>query len=104
MRTAFQFALLTALDNSSLSNMEERQPVSITYFVAENENLTSLNHIEPEGEDWKVFTEKCLKDKEQDTYKGDRSDLQFIKGKLVHNPHDVELNGAIPMTFKDSLY
>jgi hypothetical protein len=100
--TALQFAMLSALANCELTTLEARQSASLIYFDGENNDLAQLNQVELEGNDWTEFTKLCLRRKQRVAYKGERSALKLVKGKLVHNPHDVVLDGATPGVFQDN--
>lgn len=98
VRTAFRFAMLTALEHGF-----GRQSASLMYFDVENNDLEQLKQIQLEGEPWTEWTGKCLKNKEETVYHGEgRSGLQLVIGSLVHNPHQVELEGATAETFEDN--
>jgi hypothetical protein len=66
-----------------------------------NDDLDELNQIELEGAEWAEFTGQCLCGEKRDAYVGERSALQLVKGELVHNPHEVELDGLTPQAFED---
>lgn len=86
VQTSLRFAMLSALQEG-----EGRRSAS----------LHELNQIELEGNDWTTFTQLCLRGKMRDAYKAECSALQLVKGMLVHNPHEVELNGAKSQMFED---
>jgi hypothetical protein len=96
LRTALRFAILSALLEGF-----GRRSVSLIYFDVKNDDLGELNQIEVEGADWTEFTGQCLSGKKRDAYVGERSALQLMKGKVVRNPHQVELDGLTPQAFED---
>jgi hypothetical protein len=102
VRTAFRFAVLSALTNCELTTLEERYSASLIYFDVENDDLAELNQVELEGDNWTEFTELCLQRKQRFAYQGGRSALELVKGKLVQNPHDVEIDGTTPEVFQDN--
>jgi hypothetical protein len=102
VRTAFRFAVLSALTNCELTTLEERYSASLIYFDVENDDLAELNQVELEGDNWTEFTELCLQRKQRFAYQGGRSALELVKGKLVQNPHDVEIDGTTPEVIQDN--
>eukprot|EP00978_Attheya_sp_CCMP212_P009910 scaffold23644_cov53-Attheya_sp.AAC.2 len=102
VRTAFRFAMWSALANCrELTALEARYSASLIYFDVDNDHLAKLNQVELEGDDWTEFTELCLQRKGRFAYQGEHSALELVKGKLVHNPHEVEVYGATSDLFHD---
>ena len=97
VRTALRFATLTALTTG-----KGRQSSSLIYFDVDDDDLSQLNKMHVGGDEWTEWTGECLKDQEDTVYKGERDGLQLIIGKLVRNPHEVELDGEPSEAFEDS--
>jgi hypothetical protein len=98
VQTVFRFAALTALEQGF-----GRQSASLMYFDVKSGDLDQLKQIKLEGAQWSAWTGICLNNKEETVYRGEgRSALQLVIGKLVHNPHEVELDGATTEAFDDN--
>jgi hypothetical protein len=96
VRTALRFAMVSALDREGVG----RHSASIIYFDVNNDDVNELDQVELEGDEWTQFTGRCLEEGDDDLYK-DRDDLQLVKGKFVHNPHEVQLKRVTSEEFED---
>jgi hypothetical protein len=78
---------------------------SLIYFDVKIDDLNKLNKIELAArDDWAEFTGHCLsgyKRQDEFSFAGDRSALQLVKDKLVHNTHEVQVQGATAEEFED---
>jgi hypothetical protein len=100
---AFRFALLTTLGRFTAIDDDDRPSASLIYFDVPEGDLDELHHIELEGEEWTEMTGKCITGKFETAYEDEeRSALQLVSGKLVQNPHQVELEGATAKAFEDN--
>jgi hypothetical protein len=76
---------------------------SLIYFDVNDDDLANLEQLDlDDGDEWATFTGQCLTEGGADiAYNGERMTLQLVMGKLVHNPHEVEHNGATSEAFED---
>ena len=103
VRTAFRFAILTALDSFTAADSEGRQSASLIYFDVPEGDLDELDQAELVGDTWTEFTAQCLQANFEDAYDVEgRRNLELVIGELVHNPHEVELNQKTSETFADN--
>eukprot|EP00978_Attheya_sp_CCMP212_P025667 scaffold83036_cov39-Attheya_sp.AAC.1 len=101
--TAFRIAMLTALDRFTAIDDKERQSASLIYFDVLEGDLDELHHTELEGKEWTEMTGKCIRGKFEAAYEDEECNaLQLVSGKLVHNPHQVDLEGATAEAFEDN--
>jgi hypothetical protein len=64
------------------------------YLDVKSNTFGELNQIGMEGDEWTELTGHYLFRNEDDAYEGGLRALQLVKDKLVHSPHEVELNGV----------